>query len=458
MVLGPQTLGKKGEKIVSHGSIFGKMFGVQRNASRKYNANTLLTQRVFPPYYLVSERKGICNITAMNLTTYFHKIFVFTIFIMTVFCWPLTGLALQDAPGTVNKAALELVKLCSDSNRSLDENALVVLMDYVLSSKEQNEYALSKSQGCAGAYYEFDTKTSFSRFMDYTHNSLIPATITRPSSLRHSTWTHSRSSLQDLLNGWEPVPPLGAPVVIHASQRDAITPDLTTGSYYEYNLKRTLILLNHKGRQALISISKQVGESDVGKKGVILGKDEDWNYYYSGQPGTTKAGLGWAKSYIYDYFSVVVYTESNSTSDTVRTSAFQWLRAGWSGINFVKSNHILSGMKRFARNSKAVLESPNLPPPDQMVSVYQWLSALSIADLSRKYAGLQQGLRQSAVKLGKIGKSGGTDETAGRSTPKEQMIEELMLEYLKICLGKPTLINRQTFPHHLVAAPFVATP
>ena len=94
---------------------------------------------------------------------------------------------------------------------------------------------------------------------------------------------------------WKLVPRAGEPVIIRGLQRDGITPDLTTGVYYEYNLKRTLILLNHKGRQVLISISKQIDKSDIGKKGVILGNDDDWNYYYSGVPGSTKTGLGWIK-------------------------------------------------------------------------------------------------------------------------------------------------------------------
>ena len=97
-----------------------------------------------------------------------------------------------------------------------------------------------------------------------------------------------------------------------------------------------------------ISISKQVDKSSVGKKGVILGNDNDWTYFYSNEPGTMKSGLGWAKSYIYDYFSVVVYVESDGSPAMVSTAMFQWLRAGWMGINFVKPGDILGGLKRFA--------------------------------------------------------------------------------------------------------------
>jgi hypothetical protein len=201
---------------------------------------------------------------------------------------------------------------------------------------------------------------------------------------------------------WKLVPPAGKPVIIYGLQHDGITPDLTTGVYYEYDLKRTLILLNHKGRQVLISISKQIDLSDIGKKGVILGNDEDWNYYYSGIPGSTKAGLGWVKSYIYDFFSVGVYVESGSSPSMVRSGVFQWIRAGWSGINFVQTSHIIKGMKRNAKNSKTILESPRLPVPKQIVSIYQRLSALPKNDLVERYTALQQARQSLAVLSGKI--------------------------------------------------------
>ncbi|HOO40569.1 MAG TPA: hypothetical protein PK653_03955, partial [Syntrophales bacterium] len=72
-------------------------------------------------------------------------------------------------------------------------------------------------------------------------------------------------------------------------------------------------------RQVLVSVSKQTSPSNVGEKGVILGNDSDWHYYYSGKPGSAKAGLGWVKSYIYDYFSVGVYVESGSAPVMVKT-------------------------------------------------------------------------------------------------------------------------------------------
>jgi hypothetical protein len=321
-----------------------------------------------------------------------------------------------------------------------DDRAVATLVDYVLTQKKNNEYALPKSQGCTGAYYEFDTKITFPRFIEYSYSPFILSVITRPSSLRYSFWTTFRSETEKVPASWKPVLPGGAPVIIHGKERDSNSPDLNTGVYHEYDMKRTLILLNYKGRQVLFSVSKQVGKSDVGKKGYILGSDTDWSYYYTAETGSTMTGLGWAKSYIYDYFSVSVYVESGGTPAMVRTGVFQWLQAGWSGINFVNSGHILRGLKRFGRDCKMVLESPRLPAPNKILSVYQSLANMPTEVLTKRYAALRQAQRSSAVK---IGKPEGVEEVSFANTPKEQMVEELMLEYLKTALGKATLLKME---------------
>jgi hypothetical protein len=356
---------------------------------------------------------------------------------------PVVAYSLTDVSSPINDAAMRLVQFCIEPKVGLDERAVATLVDYVLSSKQNREYSLPKSQECTGAYHEFDTKITLPRFIEYSYSPLIPPVITRPSSVRYSPWTGLRDETQKSPNNWKPVPPVGAPVVVHAMQRESDTPDLNTGVYHEYDLKRTLILLNHKGRQALLSVSKQINKSDVGKKGFILGDDGDWTYYYSGEPGSPRTGLGWVKSYIYDYFSVGVYVESSTAPTMVRAGVFQWLSAGWSGINFVKSSHILRGLERFARDCRMVLESPRLPAPNQIVSVYQRLSNMPAGDLTKKYAALQQALRSSAIRMGKISKSEMDEQVSFANTPREQMVEELMLEYLKMTIGKPTLLEEQ---------------
>ena len=367
---------------------------------------------------------------------------VFTLLLITPYL-TIVAHCSTDSHTSINDAAMRLVQFCNDPKVGLDERDVATLVDYVRSPKQNREHALPESQGCPGAYQEFDTKISFPRFMAYSYNSLIPSAVTRPSTMRYSLWSDLRGKFQKLPSRWKLIPPAGAPLILHGLQHDSNTPDLTTGVYYEYDIKRTLILVNYKGHQVLISVSKQIDKSNVGEKGFILGRDSDWNYYYSGEPGSAKTGLGWVKSYIYDYFSVGVYVESGVAPVMMRTGVFQWIRAGWSGINFVQSNHIIAGMKRFARDNRMILESPRLPAPNQMISAYQWLSKMPVSDLTKKYKALQQARRSAALQIGKISRSKADNPVSLAKTSKDQMVEELMLEYLKIALGKPTPVGKQ---------------
>lgn len=380
----------------------------------------------------------------MKQTTYHKKRLVFLIFgfLLILLLQRVEALSAGNPPDPVIDSARHLVQFCIDPKINLNQEALVTLVDYVMASKEKQEYSLPKTKE-TGAYYEFDTQTAFPRFINYSYSALIPQIMTRPSSLRYSVWTSPGGETERLPDTWKPIPPGGSPVIVRGLQRDANSPDLHTGVYHEYDLKTALIHLNYKGRQVLVSVSKQIRQSNVGKKGIILGNDSDWTYYYSGEPGTPKAGLGWVKSYIYDYFSVVVYVESGPAPAMVRTGIFQWLRAGWSGINFVQSNHILGGIKRFARNFRMILESPRLPPPQQVSAVYQSFLSLPPEDLIKRYTTLQQALRLSAAKIGKISKAALDEQLSFTAVPREQMVEELMLEYLKTLLGKPTVLGKQ---------------
>lgn len=348
-----------------------------------------------------------------------------------------------DTSSSLNESAMKLVRFSMDPKTGLDENSVAVLVDYVLSSKPAKEKGLPKSNDCTGAYYEFDTKITFPRMVEYSYSPFIPPVITRPSSLRYSTWTAPRVDTQKLPQGWKPVPPGGSPIVIHGLEHDSNTPDLSTGVYHEYDMHRTLIMANFKGHQVLVSVSKQISTSKVGKKGVILGSDSDWNYYYSGESGNTITGLGWAKSYIYDYFSVTVFVESGTSPAMVRVGVFQWLRAGWSGINFVRESHIIGGLKRYGRDCKMILESPRLPPAGQMMSIFHGISELSEGDLLKEYKALRQAQRSLAMQTGKISKSESEDTITLASISRDQMVEEIMLENLKMALGKPTFLKKQ---------------
>lgn len=344
----------------------------------------------------------------------------------------------SDSPVPV--AVMKLISFCNNPKAGLDLQAVTTLVDYVLEPKSLKEAVLPKIQDATGAYFESDIRINFADFINYSYNSTIPAAVTSPSSLRYSRSIGNPGNTKKVPGNWILPAPGGSPVIISELLRNGNTPDQTTGVYYEYDVKRALILLNHKGRQVLITISKQIDVSDVGKKGFILGSDDDWNYYYSGEPGSAKPGLGWVKSYIYNFFSVGVYINSGSSPAMVRSGFFQWIRAGWSGINFVQPQHVIKGMKRHDRNSKAILESPNLPTSSEIASAYKRLSTLPQSDLTKRYTALQQARQSLALQRGKIKTDDIKRQNDYFNVPREQIIEELMVEYLKLALGKPSPI------------------
>lgn len=355
----------------------------------------------------------------------------------TVLATPVSG----NSP-EISEVAMKFAHLAVNPQSGFDSIAAAALVDYVLQLKPARESGLPAYKKATGAYYEFDTRINFFDFLQYSYTRQVPSVLKSPSSLRYSLWNDRQGKMQKLPLKWKPVLPNSKPQIIRGLQHDAITPDITTGIYYEYDLDRMLIHLNHNGKQAMIAVAKQIDCSDVGRKGFILGNDDDWNYYYSGETGSAKAGLGWVKSYVYDYFSVTVYVETGASPATVRTGVFQWIKAGWSGINFVQTEHVLKGIKRYARNSKTILESRKLPEPQQVATIYQNFSSLPQSALHEKYLALQAARQALAVRFGKIKTSDVKNASAG-AVLKEQMIEELMLEYLKIALGKPSLLGNQ---------------
>ena len=235
------------------------------------------------------------------------------------------------------------------------------LMRFVTGAKDPHVlYHAGTFSGAPSAYHEFDIHRPLSQILQLTYNPDIPAVVTMPASIRLSHWTDIDTPEHSLPKLWETLPVLKAPQFITGVEHIVNSPDQHSGAYFEYDLYRTLILLRHEGRPVLISLSRQKDVSDVGKKGLIIGADDNWDYLYTGQAGVSYAGLGWVKSYMYDSYSVSFYIETDAALPTVRFGVFKWMRAGWAGINLARPPHIFRGLKRFANNFKTVLENPRL--------------------------------------------------------------------------------------------------
>jgi hypothetical protein len=237
---------------------------------------------------------------------------------------------------------------------------------------------------------------------------------------------------------------LDRPFMVTGVEHEEITPDLNTGAYYGYDLNRILILFKYQGRPVLISVSKQINVSDVGKKGLVLGKDGNWDYFYSGQNGLNKPGLGWVNSYMYDSYTVSVFIEQDGAgSRRVRCGVFKWLRAGWADVNMVQNQHIYKGLQRYTDTVKEILEHPSLPEPVKMAEIFSVISAFSadeLRDKVKKYiTQLSQKYRADASSGGKLIAETIKDDSYLSQLSQYQMQSVLSVEYIKFLLGKNTI-------------------
>jgi len=187
-------------------------------------------------------------------------------------------------------------------------------------------------------------------------------------------------------------------------------------------------------------VSAQIDVSSVGKKGYVLGADDDWDYFYSGKKGLTIPALGWVSSYIYASSAINIYYEMDAGSSRVRCAMFKWLRAGWSGINMVKRKHIYSGLKRFAKPFKQIMEYPALPPVEVLAADFSRIRKFSDDTLrsrmntyshilKRRYNGDNLNGKKRLSKL--LG-----DKALWSEMSRDEMESALVIEYMKAVIGK----------------------
>lgn len=250
---------------------------------------------------------------------------------------------------------------------------------------QKRESALPDLEGMSGAFHKFHVPAGISQIIKYGYNPRMPAYIFRPACVRTAEWKNIYSN-----QGNASIPNLGdktgrvsaEPIIIQGMEYEEITPDHNSGAYYGYDQKRTLALFKAQNATVFISICLQDEDSSVARKGAILGPDTDWNYFYSGEKGIDKAGLGWVDSYIYSAFTVTMYVQKPGEKESTGL-CFNWLRAGWMGMNFVKSKHVLAGLKRFSRDVDTVFSSPDLPRPQKILAFKKRLEDCPKEDLAR---------------------------------------------------------------------------
>ncbi len=324
---------------------------------------------------------------------------------------------------------------------AFDPERVADMLDFIAGPKEAERiYTADPSLGEPSAYAEFDLSTDLEQLLRVAYSPDIPGMATAPASVRLTYWTRVNGNGGALPRLWKRLGDLAAPVVVSGTAYEEITPDVFSGSYYGYDLDRTLILFKHGGKRFLISLGKQRDVSEVGKKGVILGPDDEWNYLYTGNEGIPKFGLGWVRAYMYDSYSIMVYCETDPAAPRVRVGIFKWVRAGWQDINMVRSYHIYVGMGRFAKGLKEVLHNPRLADPAVISAEAARLQRLSQEEL-------RAATRVYLVRLKE--KYEGSDTLADKENAalfegdryldqltRDQMESLLFIEYLKNAAAK----------------------
>ncbi len=289
----------------------------------------------------------------------------------------------KPVPESLSPGLMYLLDLADPAkHQSFQPAKIREILEYVKSRKDAEALYYADPQfGSSSAYMDFDIRQHFDHILKYSYNPNFPGYLTSPSSTRLSHWDKVQGSDGQLPVLWNTTDNLEAPVIVKGIETIENTPDVFSGAYYRYQLYRTLILFKDNGRKVLLSISRQTGTSDVGKKGYVLGSDDNWDYFYSGKPGLTVPGLGWVKSRMYDSYGINLYIEMDPAAPLLRCGVFKWVQAGWSKINVVKRHHIHNGIKRFEKSFKEIMEHPSLPGIDVLSDTFSKIKALSEDEL-----------------------------------------------------------------------------
>jgi len=356
-----------------------------------------------------------------------------------------------QVPGSLSPGLSYLLDLADPAkHQSFQPAKIKKLLEYVQKSKDADaQYYADPKLGSPSAYLDFDIRQHFDNILKYSFNPDVPGHLTAPSSTRLSHWEPVQGSDGQLPALWNMIDKLEVPIVVKGLETTENTPDVFSGAYYRYQLYRTLILFKDNNRKVLISISKQTDSSDVGKKGYVLGADDNWDYFYSGKPGLAVPGLGWVKSRMYDSYGINIYTEVDPAAPLLRCAVFRWIKAGWSKMNVVKRHHIHNGIKRFAKSFKEIMEHPSLPDIDALSDAFSKVKALSEDELKvqiksylnvleKHYGRDYRPPRRWSPQIFK-------DNKPWLQMSTEAMQSVLMMEYMKQAMGKRDAQNVVAF-------------
>ena len=132
----------------------------------------------------------------------------------------------------------------------------------------------------------------------------------------------------------------------------------------------------------------------------------------------------------------MIFYENSSEEPSVRCAAFNWIKAGWAGVNMANNQHIYNGIIRFASDFKAIIESSTLPSPDELahqLARFETMPTQELRNRTRRYLEkMEDKYAASEKQLAKLL----SDPDYVNELQREEMISMLIREYTKVIVGK----------------------
>lgn len=333
-----------------------------------------------------------------------------------------------------------MINLCGDKGgqNQLDMDQLSRIVDFTRQQPEMANYTPGDHEGTKGSFISFSIKRPLVDIVRYSYNSDIPEGAVTPYAVNYTSWKTVEAEGNRLPEIYKWMQNPTQPFYVRGVSRLSLTPDLNTGAYYEYDIQKLFVGCRQGKSRIFLSLSNQIGPSEIGKIGYVVGHDQDWNYLYTQEKGLNRKGLGWVKSKIYSFASVCCLIEDQP--GVVKVGMFQWLGAGWMGMNVVDTHHIRKGLQRHATYFKKIIESSKMPSPDALERIYHCLSQSSETLLREKAEVVIRHFKQMACsddRLAGIDAIKELDEKAYvAKMTKAQLMNTLVREFVKQRLGK----------------------
>ncbi|WP_146164821.1 hypothetical protein [Desulfonatronum sp. SC1] len=347
----------------------------------------------------------------------------------------------HDLPEPATQAMSTLIERIQDRGPIETQDLLPLLRFARDTAFTRDDWDVPSLLNATGGYYGYGISSPMDRIVEHIYHPDLPPSFFHPSVVRVGKWSEEpEENIPDLWNNLEE----GRIVVIRGQELEENTPDVNTGGYYTYQTDRMIVMVNHEGEKYLLSVSKQADQSNVGRKGVVIGDDQDWNYFYTDEEGLTTGGLGWVNSYMFDSFSVTVLSADPTAPDRSRHAMFKWVRAGWSGMNMVRPNHVRNGCQRFAQSLVRLMESDELPELGVLVAMSKRVRAMDELEILRTLQPYIESLRETAPEDSILSRRS-FQRILNQDNPLEHYSlyakqSLVMKEFLKASVGLPALL------------------